>query len=218
MSTYVLMKILESAPRRYDRGIRLLTLGRVDKAYDRLTSHIKPGQQVLDVGCGTGALSLRAAQSGAAVKGIDINAQMLEIADQRIAAAGLADSVALCEMGVAELDADAPASYDVVMSGLCFSELSENERVYALKETYRLLRPGGLLLLADEVVPHSLLKWSLHWLIRLPLVIITYVLTQTTTRAVRNLPEQVRAAGFVIDSIRSGVLEDFVELVAVKPD
>jgi ubiquinone/menaquinone biosynthesis C-methylase UbiE len=56
------MRILESAPRRYELGIRLLTLGRLDKAYDRLASHIERGQQVLDIGCGTGALTLRAAK------------------------------------------------------------------------------------------------------------------------------------------------------------
>jgi ubiquinone/menaquinone biosynthesis C-methylase UbiE len=77
MSMYVLMRILESAPRRYEVGIRILTLGRLDKAYDRLASHIERGQQVPDLGCGTGPLTLRAAQQGAKVKGIDINVRML---------------------------------------------------------------------------------------------------------------------------------------------
>ena len=217
MSTYILMRILESAPHRYDQGIRLLTLGRVDKAYDRLTAYIVPGQRVLDVGCGTGALTLRAAQKGATVKGIDVNTQMLEIARQRIKVDNLTDSVELDEMGVAELCNEIHQEYDVVMSGLCFSELSEGERIYALKEIYRVLQPDGLLLLADEIVPHDPFRWLLHWLIRLPLAAITYVLTQTTTHAVRNLPGQVQAAGFAIKSVRQSVLEDFVELVAVKP-
>ena len=65
MSTYILMKILESIPSRYDRGIYILTLGKLDKIYNRLTSYIKKGQKVLDLGCGTGALTLRAAQKGA---------------------------------------------------------------------------------------------------------------------------------------------------------
>jgi len=78
------MKILESAPSRYDQGIRILTLGRLDKVYNRLTSHIKKGQNILDLGCGTGALTLRAAQKSAKVKGIDINPQMLEIAQTTI--------------------------------------------------------------------------------------------------------------------------------------
>jgi len=64
MSVYILMKILESAPSRYDRSIYILTLGKLDKIYDRLTSRIKKGQTILDLGCGTGALTLRAAQKG----------------------------------------------------------------------------------------------------------------------------------------------------------
>ncbi len=46
MSTYVLMRLLESAPRRYDWGIRLLTLGCLDKAYDRLARHIQRDERV----------------------------------------------------------------------------------------------------------------------------------------------------------------------------
>ena len=122
MSTFILMKILESAPSRYDQGIYILTLGKLDKVYDRLTSHIKKGQTILDLGCGTGALSLRAAQKGAKVKGIDINAQMLEIAQKQVIKKNLLQNINLCEMGVAELETEKSDSYDMVMSGLCFSK------------------------------------------------------------------------------------------------
>lgn len=216
MPSYVLMRILESSPNRYDRGIKILTLGEIDKVYDRLTAHIKPGQRVLDVGCGTGALTIRAAKKGAMVKGIDINPQMLEIAWKRVKEAGVKENVELCEMGVAELDSEKSESYDVVMSGLCFSELSEEELDYTLKEMMRILKPGGFLLIADEVVPHNPLKRVFVWLIRLPLLLITYLLTQTTTRAIKGLPEKIEKAGFVIESIRFSRLEDFVEIVAKK--
>ncbi|MFQ5835810.1 MAG: corrinoid protein-associated methyltransferase CpaM [bacterium] len=217
MSTYILMKILESAPGRYDKGIRILTLGRLDTAYDRLTSYIKKGQNVIDLGCGTGALTLRAAQKGARVKGIDVIPQMLEIAQKRASEANLTQNVELCEMGVAELGNEESGSYDVVMSGLCFSELTQDELIYALKEVKRILKPGGLLLIADEVRPKSVAKRMLSWLIRFPLVIITYLISQTTTKAIKNLPEKIKEAGLIIDSLRLNKMENFIELVARKP-
>ena len=216
MSTYVLMKILESAPSRYDRGIRILTLGRLDSAYNRLASRIEEGQKVLDIGCGTGALTLRAAANGASVKGIDVNPQMLEIAQKRADELEFAGTVELCEMGVAELGTEEADSYDVVMSGLCFSELTENEVVYALKQVGRILKPGGTVLIADETRPGNILKRALHWLLRCPLVIITYLLTQTTTHAIRDLPDRVAEVGLKIESVRSGGIGDFIELVGRK--
>lgn len=216
MSTYVLMKVFESAPSRYDSAIRILTLGRLDKVYDHLASRIRKGQRVLDLGCGTGALTLRAAQKGAAVKGIDVNPQMLEIAQKRADEAGLAQNVELCEMGVAELGSEKSESVDVVMSGLCFSELTGNELAFALKQVSRILKPGGLLLVADEVQPKSIPKRVLSWLVRFPLVVITYLIAQTTTSAVQNLPERIGEAGFHIEFARLSQMESFIELVAEK--
>ncbi len=211
------MKILESAPNRYDAGIRILTLGRLDKAYDRLTSHIKGRQSVLDIGCGTGALTLRAAQKGARVKGIDVNTRLLEIAKQRVAEANLEQNVELCEMGVAELGGEKAESYDVLMGGLCFSELTGDELIYTLKEARRILKPGGILLIADEVRPASISRRILNQLMRFPLVIITYIFTQTTTNAIKNLPGKIEEAGLLIESVRLSKLQSFIELKARKP-
>lgn len=217
MSTYVLMRILESAPSRYDLGIRWLTLGSLDRAYDRLARLIAPGQQVLDIGCGTGALALRAARRGAQVKGIDVNAQMLEIAARRAGQAGQAERIELVEMGVAELDREADDSYDVISSGLCLSELTDDELVYTLEHVSRILKPHGLLLIADEVRPPTLPRRLLQWLLRLPLSVLTYVITQQTTHAVANLPEKLAAVGLTIESLHASALGSFCEIVARKP-
>ncbi len=211
------MKILESIPSRYDKGIRILTLGRLDKVFNRLTSHIKKGQKILDLGCGTGALTLKAAQKGAKVKGIDINPQMLEIAQKQAIKKNLIQNINLCEIGVAELGNEKSNSYDIVMSSFCFSELTENELIYTLKEIKRILKPGGLLLVADEVKPKNILKRTLNELLRFPLVIITYLITQTTIHAIDNLTEKIEGSGLLIESVRLNNIGNFIEVVAKNP-
>jgi ubiquinone/menaquinone biosynthesis C-methylase UbiE len=217
MSTYILMKIFESAPKRYDLGIRLLIGGRLAKTYDRLASHIERGDKVLDIGCGTGALSLRAAENGAKVKGIDINSRMLEIARNRADNLNLAQKIEFCEMGVAELDREEGDSYDAVMSGLCFSELGEDELSFTLREAKRIMKPGGLLLVADEVRPDRVCKKIINGLRRLFFGAIVFIITQTTTRALKDLPEKIRDSGFEIESIKLNRSENFIELIGRKP-
>jgi len=171
---------------------------------------------VLDIGCGTGALTLRAARNGAKVKAIDINAQMMEIAKQKIERSGHSASVEFQEMGIVELDSEPAENYDVVMSGLCFSELTDDELTFGLTQVHRILKPGGLLLVADEARPQNFIKKIFYWLLRLPMVVITYIITQTTTHAVSRLPQKVEQANFDIEQVRLNKLGSFIELVAKK--
>jgi demethylmenaquinone methyltransferase/2-methoxy-6-polyprenyl-1,4-benzoquinol methylase len=212
------MKILESAPKRYDKGIRILFLGKLDKVYDRLVSPIQKGQKVLDIGCGTGALALRAAQKGAQVKGIDINPLMLEQAQKKAKSLGLEDRAEFKEKGVSELDEEETAAYDAVMSGLCFSELSEDEIHYALRQIKRILKEKGFLLIADEVLPQSIFRKVIHWLIKGPLFIFTYLFSQTSTRAIKDLPQKIADSGFQIEKKRFNKIQDFLELRARKKE
>jgi len=190
MNAYILMRMLESAPGRYDKGIRIISLGRLDEAYDRLASYIRRGQRVLDVGCGTGALTLRAAMRGAKVKGIDVNPGMLEAARRKIAEAGLMDNVELSEKDVAELWDEEPESYDVVTCGLVLSELGDDELSYAPGEIRGLLKPGGLLLVIDIVVPRNPFNRAVNVLVGLPLRAAIYLLTRTTVRPIKSLPKK----------------------------
>ena len=131
---------------------------------------------------------------------------------------GYAEQVELVERGVAELDREPEQSYQVVMSGLCLSELSDEERAFALAQAHRVLEPGGLLLVADEVVPEGVLPRVLYAVIRFPLVVLTYLFARATTRALSDLPRQVVQAGFEVESYRRGRLHGFAVLVARRPN
>jgi ubiquinone/menaquinone biosynthesis C-methylase UbiE len=216
MSMFILMKILESSPHRYDRGVRLLARGRLDEVYDRIASHVKKGDKVLDIGCGTGALSLRAARKGAWVKGIDINLRMLEIARTKAESGNLSPNVEFEEMGVAELAKEDPKSYDVVTSGLCFSELSEEELTHTLRETRRILKNGGLLLVADEVRPERFLRRILQGTVRAVLKAVVFLFFSTTTRPLKNFSEKLRESRFQVESLVLNKSKNFMELTARK--
>lgn len=197
--SYVYMKVLESAPQRYERGMRLLTLGRLAQVRQDIAARVNVGDRALDVGCGTGALVAILAHRGAHVTGIDIAPAMLSQAARRVREEGLVDRVELKEMGAVDLDTAFPSEgFDAVVSTLVFSELSDDEIEYTLAECWRILRPGGQLLIADEVLPDSMLGRIGTFLFRLPFVIAAFVLTQNTTHRVAGLEARIARAGFQI--------------------
>jgi demethylmenaquinone methyltransferase/2-methoxy-6-polyprenyl-1,4-benzoquinol methylase len=150
------------------------------------------------------------------VLGFDISPPMLEVAREKVDAAGLSDNVELVEMGISGMDKLADDEFDLVMSTLVFSELSHDERVYALDHAFRVLRRGGRLAIADETTPRGRWKRLLYRALRLPLLLVTFAVTQTTTTAVDGLADLVSQAGFDIESEVRGRLDSTVYLTAVK--
>jgi demethylmenaquinone methyltransferase/2-methoxy-6-polyprenyl-1,4-benzoquinol methylase len=212
--SYVYMKVLESAPERYDRGMRLLTAGRLARVHADIAARLEPGDRVLDVGCGTGMLVVLLARRGCLVTGIDRSAPMLCQAARRLQVEGLTGQVVLRELGAVDMDtAFADATFDAVTSTLVFSELSDDEVAYVLAECRRILRPGGHLLVADEVMPASRLGKLGTFLFRLPFAAITFVLTQNTTQRVAKLGTRISQSGFRILETRAflaGTLKLFI--------
>lgn len=217
MFSYVYMKILESQPRRYDRGISWLSLGHAERIKKRLIDdNVKPGCYALEIGAGTGSLAVLAAKQGARVLGFDISRPMLRVARRKINQAGLSDKIDLMEMGVSGMDRFPDESFDLVMSTLVFSELSSDELDYALYHARRILKSGGRLAVADEARPGSVFKRFLHATIRVPLVIVTFALTQTSTKATVGLKEKIVDAGFGIEKIEKSSFDSFLYVVAIK--
>ena len=185
----------------------------------RLVSEsINRGSRVLDLGCGTGTAAILAARAGAQVTGFDISVPMLAIAREKVAATSLTDRIELIEMGISGMDRFGDASFDVVMSTLVFSELSLDEQAFALGHIFRILRSGGLLAIADEVKPIAIGKKLLYSIVRIPLLVLTFAITQTKTNAVEGLSERIRQAGFSIDREERTALDSFLYLIARKEE
>jgi demethylmenaquinone methyltransferase/2-methoxy-6-polyprenyl-1,4-benzoquinol methylase len=198
MSSFAFMKVLESSAHRYDRGVRWLSRGRIDRIYSTVSDlAASPELRILDIGCGTGGVAIACATLGAHVVGIDLNADMLEIARSKPLPFGATGTVEWIQIGIAEIeDRFESSSFDAVTACLVLSELSSDERTYALEAAYSCLRPGGRIVLADEAAPNSATRRAIHMLGRLPLAVVARILTQTTTRAVTGLVDMLRQTGF----------------------
>ena len=194
----VFMKWLETSPKDYDRGIQLLTLGKIHRIKEKIANdYIREGMRVLEIGCGTGTLTTMMAAKGADVTGIDAAPAMLAEAEKKVAAEGLADHVTLKYMDAVLIgERFPPASFDLIVSTLVFSELPPNEQRFVLETCEKLLAPGGRLLIADEVIPARLMTRLFFYLVRLPLVLLTWLLTRTTTTALRNFDSLLAQTGF----------------------
>jgi SAM-dependent methyltransferase len=105
-------------------------------------ARLTPGERVLDLGTGTGAVAERAAEAvgpGGHVVGVDISPQMLALARARVAARGFAH-VTMREGRAEAIPAD-DDSFDVVLASL--SLMYAIDRGAAAREMARVLRPGG---------------------------------------------------------------------------
>jgi SAM-dependent methyltransferase len=112
--------------------------------FGRLAAHGVglPGQRLLDLGTGTGALARAFAARGAEVTGLDVARPLLDEAARLAEAAGLRLAIAV---GRAEDTGLAGASFDVVTAGQCWHWFDCDR---AAAEARRLLRPGGALVIA----------------------------------------------------------------------
>lgn len=176
--------------RFYDPAVRLTTReGAFKRALLRQAAP-RPGNQVLDLGCGTATLTLALAEAYplAAVTGLDADAGALAIARDKARRAGA--KVRFEQASSLDLPF-ADASIDQVVSSLFFHHLTRRDKAATLAEIRRVLASGGELHIADWGKPSSVPMRVLFLTVQL---LDGFETTRDSVAAA--LPELLRAAGF----------------------
>jgi SAM-dependent methyltransferase len=119
-------------------------------------AQVADSHRVLDLGCGTGTLTIliKQSQTGAEVYGLDGDDEVLHIARHKAAKAGV--EIHLVH-GLAGSLPYPDNFFDCVLSSLFFHHLVHQEKVRAAMEVCRILRPGGRLHVADWGRPENAL-------------------------------------------------------------
>jgi SAM-dependent methyltransferase len=137
-------------------GLQVVTAKKILPGLEGLGARLEAGGSVLEVGCGTGNLLTLLGKSfpNAKVIGVDIDADSLATARERIAKAGFEGRVEARQGTVGA--AVAPASVDAVVMVEVLHEIAQPIRPAVIKEAASALKPGGWLLIVDETYPTTL--------------------------------------------------------------
>lgn len=158
----------------YDKLNHILSLN-IDKGWRRkavkeIADSAKP-LTVLDVACGTGDFTIeiaRKAAEGSSIIGIDLSEGMMKVGQEKLKAAGID---ATLEYGDCEALTYPGSSFDRVSVGFGVRNFEHLE--IGLKEMYRVLKPGGKLVILELSVPSNpVIRWcyKLYFLKILPAI------------------------------------------------
>jgi ubiquinone/menaquinone biosynthesis C-methylase UbiE len=146
---------MEKMVSSYDSYMRKVTFGR-ERALREMTvrlAQVKPGDSVLEVGCGTGTLTLAAKRDvgpAGRVVGIDIIPGMIELSQRK---AAQANEEITFQQGSIDGIPFPDDQFDVVMCSFMIFHMSEKTRTKGIAEAYRVLKPQGRLLVLDLALP-----------------------------------------------------------------
>ncbi len=198
----------------YDAVVRLTTRERTFKQALLDQAGLSDGQQVLDLACGTGTLTIWAKQkvSGLQLTGLDGDADVLGRAHAKAQAAGL--EIAFDE-GFSTSLPYPDNRFDRALSSLFFHHLDRDSKQRTLAQVFRALKPGGELHVADWGRAANPLMRTAYFGIQL-----LDGFDNTADNVNGLLPEFMRAAGFadVAETRRFATMFGTMSLYrAVKP-
>lgn len=185
---------VESLTRYYDRWMSLITRGEDRRVRDAVLSYIEPGDVVLDVGCGTGTLAIKAAQKGAQVIGIDQAPAMLKLAREKAQANGVEIDFRLAQAQSLDLE----EKLDAVTATFTLSEISPDEAEMVVADLAEHLKPGGKMIVADEARPTKTFQRLVSGLQRAIVALLTFIAIEERPTRLHDLRALLESIGLTV--------------------
>ncbi len=163
-----------------------------DRKIEVTRSLMRPDHVVLDIGCGTGTIALRLADTGAEVHGADISAAMIRIAEDKASKQGI-DNV---HFHALPFDDSMSLFEDDSLDGICAYNILHlvEDRQERLAQIYRMLKPGGFFVASTPCLRES-------WIPLGPVIKVTQWIGKAPSPVAsirkRELIDEMRAVGFV---------------------
>ena len=158
---------------------------------------LRPGERLLDVGCGWGALVIHAAQHhGVHAHGISLSRNQLEVARERVARAGLEDRVTVELRDYRELEGE--GRYDKIASVGMFEHVGLRRLPLYFATVRRLLKPGGLFL--NHGITNATEGWRTSAGTRF---INRYIFPDGQLDTIGNIQRAMEVAGFEIVDVEA---------------
>jgi ubiquinone/menaquinone biosynthesis C-methylase UbiE len=183
----------DKAARKYAQD-PIADLAGYERTLDRTRHYLKPGDAVLEVGCGTGTTALKLAPAVARYVASDISSEMIAIGQEKAAAethGHLSFAVATPEAGPWPDE-----EFDVVLG---FNVLHlVPDRAGALAGMRRVLKPGGLLITKTPCLAEMNLLLRLILPLAVPLMQLVGKAPYVAFLSARTLEQELTAAGFEI--------------------
>lgn len=141
----------------YDKYMKKITFGKEEKLRKTTVdlALIKQGDNVLEIGCATGSLTLAAKQKAGIngkVAAIDIIPGMIEVSKEKARKANLDIDF---KLGSIDNIPFPDGQFDAVICSFMIFHMSDKVRNKGIEEIYRVLKPGGRLLVLDVVLPQK---------------------------------------------------------------
>ncbi len=166
---------------------------------------LKPGERLLDIGCGWGGLAIYAAQHyGVDVTGITLSEKQVALAQECIAQAGLSDRCRVLLQDYREVPTDQP--FDKLVSVGMFEHVGAAKLPLYFAQAWKLLKPGGLFL------NHGIASMTSHnpkpsllgrWLYKMNSFMDRYVFPDGELVDINQTLRAAEGAGFEVRDVES---------------